>query len=127
MLLLGEALINEGKVTRQQLAFALQEQKRTKELLGEVLIRSGILSEKELSRIIAIASDISYVDLKQTQVDTDAVQVIESSVARRFVLIPFALLNDVLCVAMDNPNDVKATDELTKVTGMVVDVFASDK
>ena len=127
MALLGELLLKEGMVTQQQLTIALREQKRTKELLGAVLVRLGIVNEKTLSRIIASSSDIAYVDLKQTQIDPAAVQVVDSALARRFTLMPISLVNDSLHVAIDNPNDVVAIDTLSRATGFAVESYASDR
>ncbi|SDU49843.1 GspE/PulE family protein [Desulfobacula phenolica] len=127
MALLGEILLKEGGVSEQQLDVALREQKRTKELLGNVLVRLGILSEKKLSRIIAQNSDIPYVDLKQTQIDPAAVQLIDGKLARQFTFMPLSLVNDSLHVVMDNPNDVTAVDTIIRATGLDVDCYASDR
>ena len=62
MKLLGEVLLEKNMVTPDKLGFALQEQKRTGELLGNVLVRLGILTRKSLSQVIAIASDLPFVD-----------------------------------------------------------------
>ncbi|MDY0222308.1 MAG: ATPase, T2SS/T4P/T4SS family [Desulfobacterium sp.] len=127
MALLGEILLKEGMVTQQQLTIALREQKRTKELLGAVLVRLGIVNEKNLSKIIASSSDIAYVDLKQTQIDPAAVQVVSGDLARRFTLMPISLVNDTLHVAIDNPNDVVAIDTLSRATGFAIESYASDR
>ena len=127
MALLGEILIKEGMVTKQQLTIALREQKRTKELLGSVLVRLGIVTEKTLSRIIASTSDIAYVDLKQTQIDPSAVQLVDQALARRFTLMPMSIVTDTLHVAIDNPNDVVAIDSLSRATGFDVESYAADR
>ncbi len=127
MALIGELLLKEGMVTLQQLAFALREQKRTKELLGNVLVRHGIVNEKKLSRVIASSSDIAYVDLNQTQIDPSAVQIVDGALARRFNLMPISLVDDTLHIAIDNPNDVVAIDTLSLATGFAVESYASDR
>ena len=72
MKLLGEVLLERNMVNQEKLRLALQEQRRTGELLGNVLVRLGILTRKDLSRVIAYASDIPFVDLKQTHIDPNA-------------------------------------------------------
>ncbi len=127
MPLLGNVLIREGMINEQQLKLALQEQKRTRELLGEVLVRFGIVTEKAITRIVAFSSDIPYVDLEQALIDPNAVQRIDGAVAKRFLLMPFKLEDDLLYVAMDNPYDVRAIDTISRETGLTVEAYTSDK
>ena len=126
MKLLGEVLLEKGMITPQQMRLALQEQKRTGELLGDVLLRLGILTRKDLSRALAYSSDLPFVDLKQVHIDSNATKTISKDLAKKFKLIPFAMENNSLKVAMDNPNDVVAIDTLRRTTGKKIEIFASD-
>jgi len=126
MKLLGEVLVEEGIVDPQELELGLQEQRRTGELLGNVLVRLGILSRKELSRAMAYTSDLPYVDLKQTPVDPNAIKLVSKDLAKKHRLIPFGLHENILQLAMDNPTDVVAVDNLRRVTGMTIDIWAAD-
>ncbi len=126
MKLLGEVLIEEGTVDPQQLELGLQEQKRTGELLGNVLVRLGIVSRKELSRAMAYTSDLPFVDLKQTHIDPNSVKLVPKDLAKKFRLMPFALQDGTLRVAMENPNDVVAIDNLRRRTGKTIEVWAAD-
>ncbi|MFH1091672.1 MAG: ATPase, T2SS/T4P/T4SS family [Pseudomonadota bacterium] len=126
MKLLGEVLLQEGIVTPQQLELSLHEQKRTGELLGNVLIRLGVVSRKGLARAMAYASDLPFVDLKQMVVDTRAVDKVPREVAKKYKVFPFSLDDSVLKVAMENPTDVVAIDVLRRKTGLTIDVWASD-
>ncbi len=126
MKLLGEVLLEKGMITPQQMRLALQEQKRTGELLGDVLLRLGILTRKDLSRALAYSSDLPFVDLKQIHIDPNATKTISKDLAKKFKLIPFAMENNSLKVAMDNPNDVVAIDTLRRTTGKKIEIFASD-
>ncbi|MEA2082678.1 MAG: GspE/PulE family protein [Thermodesulfobacteriota bacterium] len=126
MALLGEILLENNRVTPQKLSLALKEQKRTHELMGDVLVRLGIISRKDLSKAIAIASDIPFIDLKQTVIDQVAVKQVPKEIAGKFKLIPFAAEDELICVAMDNPNDVVALDTLRRTTGKTIEIFAAD-
>jgi len=126
MKLLGEILQEKDMITPQQMRLALQEQKRTGELLGNVLLRLGILTRKDLSRALAFSSDLPFVDLKQVHIDPSAVSTVTKDIAKKFKLLPFALENNTIRVAMDNPNDVVAIDTLRRRTGKTIDIFASD-
>jgi type II secretory ATPase GspE/PulE/Tfp pilus assembly ATPase PilB-like protein len=126
MKLLGEVLIEEGIVDPQELELGLQEQRRTGELLGNVLVRLGIVSRKDLSRAMAYSSDLPFVDLRQTPVDPNAIKTVPKDLAKKYRLVPFALHENILQVAMDNPTDVVALDTLRRITGMTIDIWAAD-
>ncbi len=126
MKLLGEVLLEKGMITSQEMALALQEQRRTGELLGKVLLRLGILTQKDLSQAVAFSSDLPFVDLKQVHIDMAAVNQIPKETAKEFELIPFAMEDDTLHVAMNNPTDIVAVDTLRRKTGKKIEVFASD-
>ncbi len=124
---LGESLIKQKVITQQQLDLALKEQKRTKELLGEVVVRLGLASRKDLSKAVAKSSDMSFIDLKSVHIDPAAVKIVESNIARDFLLVPFAIVGDILHVAMENPNDIRAIDMISNTTGFEIESFASNK
>lgn len=126
MKFLGEVLIDSDKITRQQLNIALKEQKQTGELLGNVLVRLGMITGKDLSWAMAESVDIPFIDLKQTQIDTEAVTKITKDMAKKFKVIPFALEDSRLRLALENPNNVTAIDTIRRHTGLNVEIFASD-
>ena len=126
MKLLGEVLLEEGIVDPQQLELALHEQRRTGELLGNVLIRLGIVTRRDLTRAMAYASDLPYVELRKTQVDPDAIALVPSELAKKYKLLPFAVQDNTLKVAMENPMNVGAIDALRRKTRKAVEIWAAD-
>lgn len=126
MKLLGEVLLEKHMITPQQMRLALQEQKRTSELLGNVLLRLGILTQKDLSKAIAFSSDLPFVDLKTIHIDPNATKTVPKEIAKKFRLMPFAQENNSIQVAMANPSDVVALDTLRRTTGKKIDIFACD-
>ncbi len=123
---LGDVLIEEMMATPQQIEVALREQQTTRELLGNVLLRLGIISPRDLARAIAISNDLPFVDLKKTFIDPAAVRQVEMEFARRYNLMPFALENNTLKVAMDNPSDIVAIDALRRATNHNLEIYAAD-
>lgn len=123
---LGDVLLEEKFLNSQQLNLALQEQKRTGELLGDTLVRLGILDRKELSRAIAFAAGLPYINLKQTRIDPAAVELVGKELAKKHNLMPFAFKDNTLQVAMSNPSDVVAIDTLRRTTGKNIEIVASD-
>ena len=126
MKLLGEVLLEKEMITPQQMRIGLEEQKRSGELLGDVLLRLGILTRKDLSRALAFSSDLPFIDLKQAHIDPRATRTVSKDIAKKFKLIPFAMENNTIRVAMDNPNDVIAIDTLRRTTGKNIEIYASD-
>jgi type IV pilus assembly protein PilB len=123
---LGEVLIDSQKITKQQLAIALKEQKQTGELMGNVLVRLGMITGKDLSWAMAESVDIPFIDLKQTQIQGDAVLSIPKEMAKKYKAMPFALEDSTLRVALENPNNVTAIDAIRRQTGLTVEIFAAD-
>ena len=123
---LGEVLTDEQMATEQQIELALNEQRSTGELLGNVLLRLGIVNRKELARAVAISNDLTYVDLKATFVEPAAVKLVDKNFAERYRLMPFAIAQENLEVAMDNPSDIVAIDALRRAVNMPLKIYAAD-
>lgn len=123
---LGEVLTDEQMATEQQIGLALKEQRSTGELLGNVLLRLGIVNRKELSRAVAISNELPFIDLKSIFVEPAAVKLVDKDFAERYRLMPFAIEGDNLKVAMDNPSDVVAIDALRRFVRRPVLVYAAD-
>lgn len=123
---LGEVLTDEQMASEQQINLALKEQRSTGELLGNVLLRLGIVNRKELSRAVAISNELPFVDLKAIFVEPAAVKLVDKNFAERYRLMPFAIEGENLKVAMDNPSDVIAIDALRRLVKRPVLVYAAD-
>ena len=115
---LGDILIANGIISVDQLQEALVEQRRTKRRLGEVLVETGVLFEDALFRALAEQQDIEVVDLEVTPPDPIFARKVPEALARRINAI--ALSNTPegkLKIAMANPSDVFAIDDLRAATG----------
>jgi type IV pilus assembly protein PilB len=122
---IGEALVNAGFVTDEDIENALVEQQVTRERLGDVLVRIGKLTEAQLVRVLAEQFGIRFVDLEDNIPDPDAVGAIPESFARRLQAVGIAYEQERLVVAMANPADVFALDDLRMLAGVhVVPVMA---
>ncbi|MCS7233859.1 MAG: GspE/PulE family protein [Synergistetes bacterium] len=119
---LGELLLEAGAITRSQLDKALEEQKKTGERLGVVLAKQGILTEKEIASVIAKQLNIPFVSIRKEKIDPKVLSLVPESFARRHVLIPIEIKNNKLFVAMSDPLNVVAKDELSLLTGYDIEV-----
>ncbi|MBW1741404.1 MAG: Flp pilus assembly complex ATPase component TadA [Deltaproteobacteria bacterium] len=113
---LGEMLIEAGKITRQQLEQALSEQRKSGEKLGKTLVRLHILEEKEIIETLSQQLKIPIIDLSHYRLDKELTRLIPEDIARKYQIFPLYRNLNVLTVAMVDPLDVYAIDEVIRIT-----------
>jgi type IV pilus assembly protein PilB len=109
---LGALLIDEGLLTEAQLDAALAEQARSGKPLGRLLIESGTISEAELVRTLARQVGLEFIDLNDHTIDGSVTALVNESLARRYQAIPIAWDEGKLVVAMADPSNVFAVDDI---------------
>jgi type IV pilus assembly protein PilB len=125
---LGDILVHAGMITEDQLAVAIEAQKKTKERLGKTLIRLNFVTEENLIKTLAHQLQINSVDLKQEKIDPALAKLIPDKIARRHLVVPLAQMGQVLMVAMADPLNIFALDDLTFKTGFEIEpVIASEQ
>ena len=112
----GQTMIDRGLVTMDQLDAALALQRSTGQRVGDALVEIGALSRFDLTRILADHLGVPFVDLQAKQPDPLLTSVLPEEVARRYSALPITRWNDQLVIAMANPNDLFALDDLHLVT-----------
>ena len=117
---LGDILLDEGLVTEAQLMAALDEQATRGESLGRVLVEIGMLSETQLVKALAAQVGMEFVELADYPVDRTAVAMLPGAVCRRNVVLPIALQDGFLVLAMANPGNVLAVDDARAISGKQV-------
>jgi len=117
---LGTLLLERGLVTQEQLDTALEEQRQSRKSLGRVLIDAGIVSEGDLVSTLAARIGLEFVDLGDYTIDPSAVALISDSLARRFQAVPVGWDDNRLVVAMADPSNVVAIDDIRTITGAEV-------
>jgi type IV pilus assembly protein PilB len=114
---LGALLIDEGLLTEVQLDAALAEQGRSGKPLGRLLIESGTISEAELVRTLARQVGLEFVDLTDRVADPSVASLVSESLARRYQAIPIGWEDGKLVVAMADPSNVFAVDDIRAIAG----------
>ncbi|HYL50846.1 MAG TPA: ATPase, T2SS/T4P/T4SS family, partial [Acidimicrobiia bacterium] len=114
---LGALLIDEGLLTEAQLDAALSEQSRSGKPLGRLLIEQGTISETELVRTLARQVGLEFVDLEDWTIDGSVASVVSESLARRYQAIPIGWDEGKLVVAMADPSNVFAVDDIRALAG----------
>ena len=118
---LGELLLDAGVVTDDQLKIALAEQKRTGIKLGDILIDLGIASDESISRALAAQTGVEHYDLESVDFDRNAIRCVPEELARRHSVVPISLEKGTLVLAMANPADIMAIDEVERAGDVYVE------
>jgi type IV pilus assembly protein PilB len=113
---LGEILLREGLVTREQLAQALTEQKNTKHRLGYVLVKLGLVQELEITKVLARQYRMPAVDLTRFEVDPKIIKLVPAEMATKSVVLPLKREGRTLTVAMADPTDLGLLEDLKFIT-----------
>ena len=124
---IGEIFVESGLITEEQLEVALdnQRQLKTKELLGDLLVSMGLITERDRVRCLGEYWSVPYVDLTDYQIDPDVTKTVTQELARRYKVVPISCHGNKLTLAMKNPLDIFAIDEIRLITGMEVDPVIS--
>ncbi|MCD6021759.1 MAG: type secretion system protein GspE [Actinomycetia bacterium] len=117
---LGQILIELGLITPEQLDAALAEHQKTPKALGRVLIDLGMIKEADLVRALAEQVGLEFVDLNDTQIDPASTALLPEALARRYRALPIGERDGKLLVAMSDPANVYALDDIRTITGREV-------
>ncbi|TET55465.1 MAG: type II secretion system protein GspE [Actinobacteria bacterium] len=115
--LLGEILLQEKLIKEEDLTAALRDQEKSGRPLGRILVDMGALKEEQLMAILAAQAGVEYVNLADIDLDRTTVAMVSEKTARKWNLIPIHIEDDHLVVAMSNPSNIMALDELKLKTG----------
>ncbi len=117
---LGQILVEQGLVTQEQVDAALAEQMRVPKSLGRILIDLRLIKETDLVRALAHQIGMEFVDLTDYSVDPAVTALIPESMAKRYRALPIGERDGRLLVAMSDPANVYALDDIRTVTGREV-------
>jgi hypothetical protein len=117
---LGQMLLEQGLLTNQQLDSALQLHRNTPKSLGRTLIDLGYIREGDLVRALAEQVGLDFVDLSEYQIDPLAATLLPGQLARRYRAMPIGQRDGKLLVAMSDPTNLYALDDIRAVTSREV-------
>jgi len=117
---LGELLVAEGIISQQQLHEALREHRRSKERLGAVLVRRGLVTEERLVEVLSREHGLPSVDVRSQSIAPDVLALVPAHVARKHEVLPLSRVDGTLTVAMSDPTNVVAMDEIAATTRLSV-------
>ena len=115
---LTSVFVDQKILTASELDGALAMRTDVGEDIGEFLVRKGMISERDRVRCVGIQHGIQFIELSGQELDLETAQLIPHSMALRYKVIPVGKAGDLLKVAMSNPLDVQAIDDIAKVTSL---------
>lgn len=119
--LLGESLVEKGLITAEQLKEAELLARANTEPLRKILTKKGYLSEKDLAAFLSEEFDLPFIDLANYLIEPEIIDLVPEALARKHLLIPILRIGDDLTVALVDPLDVIAIDELHMKTGLNIE------
>jgi type IV pilus assembly protein PilB len=124
---LGEMLIKAGLLTPQKLQEALEYQKTNGGKLGLNLVKLGLVREEDITRVLSQQYGVPAINLSKIEVDDSVVKLIPSEVAQKYLIMPVSRTGATLTIAMVDPTNVFAMDDIKFMTGYNVEpVVASE-
>ncbi|NLX59527.1 MAG: Flp pilus assembly complex ATPase component TadA [Phycisphaerae bacterium] len=124
---LGDVLLEQGVVSREQLDEALVQQKQSggKKLLGEVLVSMGFCSEDDIIRALAGNYGVPYAKINPRLVDASVIDTLPREFLDRHRVLPLFKVRNVLTVAMAEPSNMFLADEMSQISGLEIQVVAA--
>jgi len=122
---LGEVLLERGVITKKILDQALTYQKEHGGLLGQILIQLGSVTEEEIALALTAQYGFPYLPLDNYEIDGGLTVLIPEQVARQYCLIPIDRIGNALTLAMADPSNVQAIEDIEILTKCVVQTFVS--
>jgi MSHA biogenesis protein MshE len=119
---LGQILVQQKRITEEQLSAVLEEQKRLGRRLGRVLVDKGLITEEQLAEALARQLNLAYVELKNVNIRREVVLKLPESAARRFRALVLDDVGPTCKVGMADPTDLTAYDEIVRMLKRDIEV-----
>ena len=111
---MGELLVTKNIITSAQLDEALVEQKKTGKILGEILVKKGYANEEQVSLALSEQLGFACVDLSRYKLEPAVAKLLNEELAKKYLAVPIFKSASAITVALANPLDIKAIDEIQK-------------
>src|ERR1700722_10912027 len=124
---LGEILLKESLITQEQLQKALEFQRANGGKLGSCLTKMGFITDDDITGVLSRQYGVPSINLKFYEIDPNVIKLIPQDTALRYQVIPLSRVGSVLTIAMTDPTNVFAMDDIKFMTGFNVEpVVASE-
>ena len=125
--LIGQLLIEAGKIEQDQLNNALLNQEESNEHLGEILIEDGAINKKDFFELLSYQLKIPLIDLDFYKVDSDVVELVSEKIARKHKVLPLFKIDNTINLAVSDPLNPDPINAVQIETGLNIDPIISTK
>lgn len=122
---LGQILVERGIINASQLKKALETQEREGGLVGEVIVGLGFAQEKDIAYCLSLQFGYPYLPLENYSISEEVVKVVPKNVCLHYCLLPIDKIGNTLTVAMVNPLNTHAIEDLEDLTKCDIQIFVS--
>lgn len=122
---LGELLVERGAINQEQIAMAVAYQKEHGGLFGEVLVQLKFATEEDIAQALTCQYGFPYLPLANYEIDRNILSSVPVDVCRKFCLLPIDKIGKSLTLAMADPLNLNALDDVELITGCTVQTFVS--
>jgi len=122
---LGELLLERGIINEMQLEKALKLQKEKGGLIGQIFVMLGFAKEEEIAQALTVQYGFPYLPLECYDMNAEAIKLIPENVALQYNLVAIDKIGDLLTIAMSNPLNYQAVEDVEMLTKCKVQVFVS--
>jgi len=122
---LGELLLERKVISQGQLDVALKLQKEKGGLIGQILVMLGFVKEEDIAQAITVQYGFPFLSLENYEISPEALTLVPENVARQYNLIPVDKIGGILTIAMSNPLNLQAVDDVEMITSCQIQIFVS--
>ncbi len=122
---IGQLLLEKGVIKQAQLDEALKIQKEKGGLLGQILAVLGYVTEEQIMQAITVQYGFPYLPLSNYDMDENAIKLVPENVARQYCLIPIDKIGNMVTIAMADPLNTQAIEDIELLTNSSVQIFVS--
>ncbi len=122
---LGDLLIEKGVLKKDDLEKAMKIQREKGGLLGTILVTLGYATEEQIAQAITIQYGFPYLPLASYEIDQSVIDIIPENVAKQYCLIGIDKIGNTLTIAMSNPLNMQAVEDIELMAGCKVQAFVS--
>ena len=124
---IGSLLVSNGCITQEHLTAALEAQKRDGGRLGSILVKRGSISENDLLGFLSEQHSVPAINLSRFQASSDVINVFSAEIANKYFAVPVDVKSNKLVVAMADPSNIFAIDDITFLTGYRVEPLVASE
>ncbi len=125
--LIGQLLIEAGKIEQDQLSNALLNQEESSEPLGEILIEEGTVNKKDFFELLSYQLKIPLIDLDYYKIDSEVIELVSEKIARKHKVLPLFKIENTINLAVSDPLDPDPINAVQIETGLNIDPIISTK